>query len=63
MLQHLDDDAQRDAVVSDSWEGRAEARRTTADVARIDKQVLRMEQLRSKLVGKRDGLIRKLTAR
>ncbi len=62
MLRHIDDDAQRDAVVSDQWEDRADARRTAADVARIDKQVVRMERSKSKLVDKRDRLIRKLTA-
>lgn len=62
MLRHIDDDAQRDAAVSDKWEDRTDARRTAADVARIDKQVLRMERSRSKLIAKCDGLIRKLAA-
>jgi hypothetical protein len=62
MLRHIDDDAQRDAAVSGSYDDRAEARRTGADVVRMDKQMARMERTRAKLVASRDRLIRKLTA-
>lgn len=62
MLRHIDDDAQRDAAVSGSYDDRAEATRTGADVVRMDKQMARMEGTRSKLVASRDRLIRKLTA-
>lgn len=62
MLRHIDDDAQRDAAVSDRWDDRADARRTAADVARIDQQIVGMENSRSSLVAKRNGLISKLAA-
>lgn len=61
MLQHIDDDAQRDAAVSGSYDDRAEAKRTGEDVVRMDKQMARMERTRAKLVASR-RLIRKLTA-
>jgi len=62
MLQHIDDDAKRDAAVSGSYDDRAEAKRTEADVVRMYKQMARMERTRSKLVASRDRLIRKLAA-
>jgi hypothetical protein len=62
MLQHIDDDAQRDAAVSGSYGDRADAKRTGADVIRMDTQVARMERTRSKLVVRRDKLITKLAA-
>jgi len=62
MLQHIDDDAKRDAAVSGSYDDRAEAKRTGSDVVRMDNQIARMERSRVKLVASRDRLIRKLTA-
>jgi hypothetical protein len=62
MLQHIDDDAERDAAVSGSYDDRAEAKRTGADVVRMDKQIARMERTRIKLVAKRERLMQKLAA-
>ncbi len=62
MLQHIDDDAQRDAAVSENYDDRAAAKMTGADVVRMRKQIQNMERTRRKLVGKRDRLIRKLAA-
>jgi len=60
MLRHIDDDAQRDAAVSDSYEDQSAAKMTRSDVERMAKHVRSMEQTRSRLVTKRDRLIRKL---
>jgi hypothetical protein len=62
MLEHIDDDAQRDALVSGHYDDRADAKRTDADVTRMDRQLARMERSRSRLVTKRDTLIRNLAA-
>lgn len=62
MLEHIDDDAQRDAAVSENYDDRAAAKMTDADVVRMRKQIQNMGRTRRKLVGKRDRLIRKLAA-
>ncbi len=62
MLQHIDDDAQRDAVVSENYEDRSAAKMTSSDVSRFQKQLRNMERNRTKLVAKRDALIGKLAA-
>jgi hypothetical protein len=62
MLGHLDDDAQRDAIVTERYEDRAAARVTSGDIIRMEKQIARLERDRSKLVRKRDKLVRKLAA-
>jgi hypothetical protein len=62
MLQHIDDDAQRDALVSEGYDDRAAARMTGSDVERMRKQIRNMERTRDRLVGKRDRLITKLAA-
>ncbi len=63
MLRHIDDDAQRDAAVSENYDDRAAARMTQSDVARMEKHVRDMERTHAKLVKKRDRLIRKLAAK
>jgi hypothetical protein len=62
MLEHIDDDAQRDASVTDNYEDRAEAKMTRSDVARMSKQIANLEKDRSRLVTKRDKLIAKLAS-
>ncbi len=62
MLKHIDDDAQRDAVVSENYEDRSAAKMTRSDVLRFQKQIQNMERDRTKLVTKRDALIGKLAA-
>lgn len=62
MLRHIDDDAQRDAAVSENYDDRAAAKMTHADVIRMNKQMSAMERTRDRLVKKRDWLIRRLAA-
>lgn len=63
MLRHIDDDAQRDAAVSENHDDRAAAKMTQSDVARMVKHIRDMERVHAKLVKKRDRLIRKLAAK
>jgi hypothetical protein len=56
---HLNDDAQRDAVVSDHPIDRADARETAADVARFERHLSQLRSKRAKLVAKRDRLLRR----
>ncbi len=63
MLRHIDDDAQRDAAVSENYDDRAAAKMTRSDVARMVKHIRDLEHIRVKLVAKRDRLIRKLAAK
>lgn len=63
ILRHIDDDAQRDAAVSENYDDRAAAKMTQSDVARMDKHVRDLERAHAKLVAKRDKLIRKLAAK
>ncbi|HSF85253.1 MAG TPA: hypothetical protein VLG28_06260 [Acidimicrobiia bacterium] len=58
--EHLNDDAQRDAIVSDSPIDRADARETGADVARFKRHIAKIEKTRLRLEAQRDRLIRKL---
>jgi hypothetical protein len=60
MLEHIDDDAQRDALVSEGAEDRQVARMTARDVRRAERYVERLRADRSKLAMKRDRLIEKL---
>lgn len=62
VLRHIDDDAQRDAAVTDKYDDRAAAKMTHSDVIRISKQIEAMERTRAKLVAKRDRMIRRLAA-
>ena len=58
--RHLNDDAQRDAVVSDHPEDRATARQTAADVARFERAVEEVRTRRIKLEEKRRRLLDQL---
>ncbi len=57
MLRHIDDDAQRDALVSDNAEDRQIARMTKKDVRRAEKYVDRLVRQRETLVRKRTRAI------
>lgn len=63
ILQHIDDDAQRDAAVSDNYGDRAAAKMTRSDVARMEKHIRDLDRTRAKLVAKRYRLIRKLATK
>ena len=63
ILRHIDDDAQRDAAVSENYDDRAAAKMTQSDIARMDKHIHDLERTHAKLVKKRDRLIRKLAAK
>lgn len=63
MLTHIDDDAQRDALVSDHAEDRQAARMTASDVARLRRHIDKLVGERSKLVRKRAKAIDKLSTR
>ncbi|MDJ0962537.1 MAG: hypothetical protein QNJ88_17960 [Acidimicrobiia bacterium] len=58
--QHLDDDAQRDAAVSDHPIDRADARETAGDVVRFETLIRRLELERAELEERRVRLIAKL---
>ena len=58
--QHLNDDARRDAAVSDSPFDREDARETSNDVARAEQVVAKLAARRQKLGEKRNQLIQKL---
>ncbi len=58
--QHLDDDAQRDAAVSDSPIDRADARETASDVTRFHRHIRDLEERRLRLERKRQDLLEKL---
>ncbi len=57
---HLNDDAQRDAAVSDSPIDRADARDTAADVSRMRSHIADLEAARDKLSERRTELLKKL---
>jgi len=59
MLQHIDDDAQRDAAVSMHPIDRADAKGTGADVRRIEGHIADLARVRGRLEHKRDRLIAK----
>ncbi len=63
MLEHLADDAARDAAVSGNYEDRADAKMTRADVVRCEKRIESLHRDRRKLVRKRDRLVDKLAGR
>ncbi len=58
--QHIDDDAQRDAAVSDDWQDRSFARNTSADVIRFEKALADVAARRERLERKRDKLLSRL---
>jgi hypothetical protein len=57
---HLNDDAQRDAAVSDHPIDRADARETASDVSRFESHLERLRAKRSRLQVKRDRLVDRL---
>lgn len=59
--RHLNDDTQRDAMVSGNPIDRADARETASDVARFEKHIDDLRAQRVKLEGKRDRLLGKLS--
>ena len=58
--QHLDDDAKRDAAVSGNPLDRADARETSADVARFEEHIENLRAQRAQLEAKRDRLLDRL---
>ncbi len=58
--RHLDDDARRDAAVSDSPIDREDARDTAADVARFQRLVAGAQEKQRRLEAKRDRLVARL---
>jgi hypothetical protein len=58
--RHLDDDARRDAAVSDNPIDREDARDTAADVARFARLVAGAQEKRRRLEVKRDRLLARL---
>ncbi len=63
MHQHLHDDAQRDALVSDSPFDRDDARITLQDVERVRRELSRLEKKRSRLDARRVDLLTSLETR
>jgi hypothetical protein len=59
--RHLNDDTQRDAVVSGSPIDRSDARETAADVARFERHVEQLRSRRVKLEQRRARLLGKLS--
>jgi hypothetical protein len=57
MLQHLDDDAQRDLATYDQPMDRADAKETSGDVARIEQHIEDVGRARERLEAKRDRLL------
>ena len=62
MLEHIDDDAQRDANVTDHAEDRQDARMTASDVARMTRHIEKLLTKRARTVRKRDAALAKLSA-
>ena len=62
MLRHLEDDAVRDALVSEGWDDKVDAKRAKRDVARCDKRIKGLESDRVKLVTRRTAMIDRLAA-
>jgi hypothetical protein len=60
MHQHLNDDAQRDAVVHDTPMDRADVKETSGDVERMERHVAELRTTREGLETKRDRLLRGL---
>ena len=58
--RHLDDDARRDAAVSDHPMDRADARETAGDVARFEDSLRNLAKRKAKLIARREKLLRKL---
>ena len=62
MLHHLEDDAVRDALVSEGWDDRVDEKHAKRDVARCEKRIKGLERDRVKLVKRRTAMIDKLAA-
>jgi|GEM_PF-2220893 len=60
MLSHIDDDAQRDALVSNHAEDRQAARQTASDVTRLERHIANLSSERSKIVQRRARAVTKL---
>ncbi len=60
MLEHLDDDAQRDLATYDQPMDRADAKETSGDVERMQQHVEDLRSEREKLESKRDRLLKKI---
>ena len=58
--QHLNDDAQRDAAVSDSPLDRADARETAGDVDRFERHLSNLRARRERLEARRSRLLARL---
>jgi hypothetical protein len=58
--QHLDDDAKRDAAASGNPLDRADARETSADVARFEEHIQNLRNARAQLEAKRARLLDRL---
>ena len=58
--RHLDDDAKRDAAVSGNPLDRADARETSADVARFEEHIESLRDERAQLEAKRARLLDRL---
>ena len=58
--EHLNDDTQRDAAVSDHPIDRSDARETAGDVARFERHIEQLQKKRARLVAKRQKLLAKL---
>jgi hypothetical protein len=58
--QHLNDDAQRDAVVSGNPLDRSDARQTGGDVRRFERNLMQVRQRKAALQAKRDRLVKRL---
>ena len=61
MLQHLDDDAQRDVATYDQPMDRADAKETSGDVKRMEQHIEDLQREREKLERKRDRLVKRLS--
>ena len=62
MLRHLEDDAVRDALVSEGWDDRVDEKHAKRDVARCQKRIVGLERDRVKLVKRRTAMIDRLAA-
>lgn len=58
--EHLNDDAQRDAAVSDRPIDRADARETAGDVARFERHLQQLRRKRAKLETRKQKLLARL---
>lgn len=58
--QHLNDDAQRDAAVSDNPMDRADARETAGDVDRFERHLQKLQDRRRELEAKQARLVGRL---